>query len=501
MGSEQSTSVLQTENQFYQQYISKKKMTVSSLTTKLQIEPVEVCNLMNFLEQNEYLISDQELGRGGSGIVLSGEKMDRQPIAIKIVKCIKKGQVEGMVKEFNILKSIQSTHVVEAYDLLQYESPNVNILITIMDKCECNLTTYLRQIRYQFEKSQYEEKIYDICRQLIKGLNDIHSANILHLDIKPSNIMMGRDKLWKFIDMGISVRLEEQHFISSFGLTQLYSSPEQFRCYMANMQKSSQVKQQINKQSDIYSLGLVFLEMTGVNMDKNIIMQVKQNKPAYEGFKGIQLNSQFSKFNNNVILQMVQFNQENRCNTEYIDRQLQSLYLEIQKHEQSENYLSTNQNLKSHPLSRQSTLPINNQQNVIISRQSSLKTGFFQSQEQQQQQQQQFFSTLNNIQDPSTQVSSNNINNQSFSPPNTNNYGTSHILKTQNLQSNLQKNSYQCQKYFNMSPQEHSSHKQISSKVFDQTSDFYKMNRESNIYINNNEHKKRFSVLTEFQQY
>ncbi|KAL4494030.1 hypothetical protein ABPG72_015986 [Tetrahymena utriculariae] len=496
MGSEQSSSVLQTDNQFYQQYISKKKMTVLNLTTKLQIEAVEVCNLMNFLEQNDYLISDQELGRGGSGIVLSGEKMDRQPIAIKIVKCIKRGQVQGMVKEFNILKSIQSAHVVEAYDLLQYESPNVNILITIMDKCECNLTTYLRSIRYQFEKSQFEQKIYEICTQLIKGLNDIHSANILHLDIKPSNIMMGRDKLWKFIDMGISVRLEEQHFISSFGLTQLYSSPEQFRCYMVNMQKSQIVKQQINKQSDIYSLGLVFLEMTGVNMDKNIIMQTKQNKPASEGFQGIQMNSQFNKFNNNVILQMVQFNQENRPNTEYIDRCLQSLYQEIQKNEQSQNNSSTNQNLKSHLISRQSTLPISNQQNVMIARQSSLKTGFFQSQEKQQQQ---FFNTLNYQQDPSTQVSSNNVNNQSYSPPNTN-YGTSHILKTQNIQSNLQKNSYQCQQYFNKTTQGNNSHSQISSKVFDQTSDFYKINRENSTQ-NNNEHKKRFSVLAEFQQY
>jgi len=43
-----------------------------------------------------------------------------------------------------------------------------------------------------------------LCSELIYGLRQIHEKNIIHLDIKPANILFSISKLWKFSDFGLS---------------------------------------------------------------------------------------------------------------------------------------------------------------------------------------------------------------------------------------------------------------------------------------------------------
>lgn len=40
----------------------------------------------------------------------------------------------------------------------------------------------------------------------LQGLKDIHDANIIHLDLKPSNILIDKDGFIKISDFGVSVR-------------------------------------------------------------------------------------------------------------------------------------------------------------------------------------------------------------------------------------------------------------------------------------------------------
>jgi len=92
------------------------------------------------------------------------------------------------------------------------------------------------------------------CRmalQICGGLAAIHDAGCVHGDLRPSNVMVDADGVVRLVDFGIAPLLAAATSGALWG-TRDYMSPEQ---------SSGQI---VDPRSDIYSLGLVFLErLTG----------------------------------------------------------------------------------------------------------------------------------------------------------------------------------------------------------------------------------------------
>lgn len=97
-----------------------------------------------------------------------------------------------------------------------------------------------------------------IVRQIAKGMAHAHSKSVVHRDLKPANILITnqgtKDPLIKIVDFGIakaSTTIEELQFITQTGEilgTPAYMSPEQIK------------GEEVEKQSDVYSLGCIFFE-------------------------------------------------------------------------------------------------------------------------------------------------------------------------------------------------------------------------------------------------
>lgn len=86
-----------------------------------------------------------------------------------------------------------------------------------------------------------------IIRSILRGLEGLHMTNFLHSDIKPANVMIDRLGYVKIVDFGRAVIPDEQQAYL-FG-SPLYMAPEIHR------------REPPRKQSDLYSVGLVALEM------------------------------------------------------------------------------------------------------------------------------------------------------------------------------------------------------------------------------------------------
>jgi len=86
-----------------------------------------------------------------------------------------------------------------------------------------------------------------IMRQILRGLETLHETGFVHSDVKPANVMIDRLGYAKLIDFGRAVKANEPMNVL-FG-SPLYMAPELHR-REANLQRS-----------DIYSVGLVGLEM------------------------------------------------------------------------------------------------------------------------------------------------------------------------------------------------------------------------------------------------
>ena len=86
-----------------------------------------------------------------------------------------------------------------------------------------------------------------ILRQVLRGLETLHEMGFVHSDVKPANIMVDRLGYVKLIDYGRAMLLDEK-------MTLLLGTP----VYMAPEIHEERVAR---SRSDIYSLGLVGLEM------------------------------------------------------------------------------------------------------------------------------------------------------------------------------------------------------------------------------------------------
>ena len=69
------------------------------------------------------------------------------------------------------------------------------------------------------------EQAFPLGRQLAATLNYLHAEGILHLDVKPSNIIMG--PVPRLIDLSVATSADRAHRITGFVGTDAYMSPEQ----------------------------------------------------------------------------------------------------------------------------------------------------------------------------------------------------------------------------------------------------------------------------------
>ena len=96
-----------------------------------------------------------------------------------------------------------------------------------------------------------DELVRGIIPNINEGLHAIHSAGIIHKDLKPSNIMLNSDgETVSIIDFGISSAVEGNNtiLVTKTGMTPEYSAPETF-------------KNIFYEGSDYYSFGITLFEL------------------------------------------------------------------------------------------------------------------------------------------------------------------------------------------------------------------------------------------------
>ncbi|ORY93138.1 kinase-like domain-containing protein [Syncephalastrum racemosum] len=93
-----------------------------------------------------------------------------------------------------------------------------------------------------------EPLVASVTREIAEGLRDIHSAQIVHLDIKPANILVDAQGSLKIGDFGVAVQSP---------VDKAWIKGEGDRRYMA----PDLLRDRFDKPADIFSLGLIVLEL------------------------------------------------------------------------------------------------------------------------------------------------------------------------------------------------------------------------------------------------
>jgi eukaryotic-like serine/threonine-protein kinase len=104
----------------------------------------------------------------------------------------------------------------------------------------------------------YERAAMWIVAQLADGLHHAHQRGILHRDIKPSNVLISAEGQALLLDFNLSPPQDEDPAHAAIGGTVAYMAPEHLRALVG---RTPALIRQVDRRSDIYSLGIVLAEM------------------------------------------------------------------------------------------------------------------------------------------------------------------------------------------------------------------------------------------------
>ncbi|KAG7611095.1 Protein kinase domain [Arabidopsis suecica] len=204
------------------------------------------------------------VGRGGFGTVYKGNLRNGRKVAVKILKD-SNGNCEDFINE---VASISQTSHVNIVSLLGF----------CFEKSK-------RAIVYEFlENGSLDQSsnldvstLYGIALGVARGIEYLHfgcKKRIVHFDIKPQNVLLDENLKPKVADFGLAKLCEKQESILSLLDTRGtigYIAPELF----------SRVYGNVSHKSDVYSYGMLVLEMTGARNKERVQNADSNNSSAY----------------------------------------------------------------------------------------------------------------------------------------------------------------------------------------------------------------------------
>lgn len=189
----------------------------------------------------------RELGVGTFGTVYQAEHIYiGTQVAIKVLHGkITDAERQKLRQEARNQASLEHVHIIP---VLGYSEQPLPYLVM---KFAPNSTL---QKRYPMGRRFPLVTIIPHVRQIAEGLQHAHTMNTLHLDLKPANVLLGKQQEAQIADFGIAVILAEHRThqtVGAFAGTPAYAAPEQ-------------VQNKPGKNSDQYALAvMVYQWLTG----------------------------------------------------------------------------------------------------------------------------------------------------------------------------------------------------------------------------------------------
>ncbi|CAN6838661.1 unnamed protein product [Brassica oleracea] len=232
---------------------------------KQNLEALVTSRLYSYRQIKKITKSFSEVvGRGGFGTVYKGKLRDGSNVAVKVLK----DSMSNCEDFINEVASISQTSHVNIVSLLGfcYEGSKRAIVYEFVENGSLDQSLNLDV-----------STLYGIALGVAKGIEYLHygcRTRIVHFDIKPQNVLLDDNLRPKVSDFGLAKLCQNQESILSSLDTRGtvgYIAPELF----------SRMYGSVSYKSDVYSYGMLVLEMIGARDKERVEKSDLNNSSAY----------------------------------------------------------------------------------------------------------------------------------------------------------------------------------------------------------------------------
>ena len=192
------------------------------------------------------------LGSGAFSVVYAGNHYHQKSmkVAIKVIDTIKCSKT--LIDEIYITKSISSQNVVRIYDY--HLEPTKAKCYLVLELCnQGSLDGHKPHPGQNLSHSLHLKTLYRYFQQILKGLRPLYDLNIMHRDLKLSNVLLN-DGVVKISDFGFAKQMGNFSQLNSVKCGTITTMAPEIL-----FGEKSQVT--FNKKSDIWSLGVMLHEL------------------------------------------------------------------------------------------------------------------------------------------------------------------------------------------------------------------------------------------------
>ncbi|MCQ2815874.1 MAG: protein kinase [archaeon] len=176
-----------------------------------------------------YILSKDELGNGGSGVVCEAEDFKGNKYAVKRINKSSIRSKDALIKEAEFNRKFKHPNIIQCHDIFEDDS-TISFVLELAEGGD------LFDLIINSPKSKLPVFIsVFLFEQILDTINFLHNEqNVLHRDIKPENMMVQITNddlpLVKLIDFGLSeykpIKGDKSTFLTDFVGTPEYAAPE-----------------------------------------------------------------------------------------------------------------------------------------------------------------------------------------------------------------------------------------------------------------------------------
>ncbi|XP_022257870.1 myosin light chain kinase, smooth muscle-like, partial [Limulus polyphemus] len=220
--------------------------------------------------KEEYTLLE-ELGRGKFGTVYKcSEKETGRILAAKFITTTRADDRKDVEREVDIMRILQHPRLLQLYDAYDDEKKQMCLVLELIEGGEL----FERVIDDDFVLTEKACSIF--MKQICEGVDYMHSQNILHLDMKPENVLCvsKTGNRIKLIDFGFARKYEPNKKMQV-----LFGTPEFVAPEVVNFER-------ISYGTDMWSVGVIcYVLLSGLSPfmgDSDLETMANVTKAAYD---------------------------------------------------------------------------------------------------------------------------------------------------------------------------------------------------------------------------